>query len=279
MNGPTLVPFVNIARVTTGLSLLASPSHGRSGQKIVVVPNKDWHLPETRVLNYKGIGEINFHFDRESARNNPRVRFPRRSFGGNYSRGQLGLCNAEDAIDAWNGAESSRRAGCDAEKPFAIVELHELLDSNGEIITVEKAKQQEIIPKNFVPVVYVRGFSDSLRVEELSPSVLHQYFKANKKAFGWRRKSDYFKWFGKRLARNLFFNHKNGLIHKIVSEHNVLANGGLVDNGTITELGISGVKADIGNHSPFMYLFLHLDKVHRYGGIIANEMFYRSTRR
>lgn len=139
------------------------------------------------------------------------------------------------------------QAGVDAEKILAVIELHELVDAEGRIISVEKARSRGLIPINFVPSVVVRAVSETDRLKGLDKERFEKYFNYNQRKFGWKTHSDFFDWWVKRAAGNLARMHDYHFVHLSLGDENYLIDGGLVDTDQTSAMYFSSanVRRDV----------------------------------
>lgn len=117
----------------------------------------------------------------------------------------------------------------------ALLELEEIAFPNGEIISIEEAKNRRVINANETPVLGLRVYrnKDRIRHLERNPIVVLNRAKAFveqelKQRLAWE---EYLFWFAQTLGENLRGIHKNGYWHGWVSSHNVTLACEIIDFG------------------------------------------------
>jgi len=158
----------------------------------------------------------------------------------------VGLLDFDSAFLDYQMSEEFLEAGIRTCRTIAIIELKELIISNHKF-SVKQAMEENLLLKNFRPVVEIRAFGTKARIEDLEPG-LFEYenellFKDAKKfvaqELGYKKalsSEDYFIWFAKTLGANVALIHKNGWSHHNLRPHNITLDCRIVDLDTITQL-------------------------------------------
>jgi hypothetical protein len=122
--------------------------------------------------------------------------------------------------------------------PIAIIELKKVRLKNGEKVSVKELKEQFIIPENFTPVLYVRGFSEVMRVSDARKSDIRKFAKEHGIKF-----EEYPSWLMGRLAENLAKTHSAGITHENLFTDNIGIDGCIVDWDTARDVNPNSPEA------------------------------------
>jgi hypothetical protein len=133
-----------------------------------------------------------------------------------------GLENRKDAEKDRDWSERFLHAGIRSTRVIAIIKPHEIIDSEGNAISIDEAKKRGLIPPEYEPVLTVRAFGVKTRVNEqtdqskkfffLDDARRFVAFELNKNIDEFSFK-DYMEWFAKTLGKNIGLMHSNGWAH------------------------------------------------------------------
>ena len=172
-------------------------------------------------------------------------------FGKGYygHEGVAGLMDYNEAAQQWLLHEKLAESGVKTAKPLAIIELKELLDAEGNRMSVAEAVEKELIPKNFRPVLFFRAVTETNRLQTLArdPKALAAYVKANARVFGGAKPENYFHWVMRKAGENLARIHDAGIAHGNYSEHNITADASVLDPDMSRALDAAAQKRDLEN--------------------------------
>lgn len=152
-----------------------------------------------------------------------------------------GILDLESARASRDKEEEFLRAGIRTSRSIAFIKPEEIVDKEGQKISVDEAKKQGMIPEEMNPVLLVRAFGTRARVSDLRDKVsdlqdsalLRDAKRLVAQEFGFDEKSfsddDYFEWFAKTLGENVGRMHREGFVHNYLTGHNVTADCRIVD--------------------------------------------------
>jgi len=194
------------------VDLLALPQHGRSlsFNRLIVDKNGEVY----RYLDLKGVGMKKSDSIHEPIQN--------------AISEVWGLMDYEDAKKDWEMSGVLIKNGVKTAAPFAIIQLNQIITANGERVSVEELKKQGRIPEEYQPVVYVRAFSEFMRVHDAEKQDFEKFAKEHRMSV-----EEYVKWWIKEEARNLSRIHSAGMTHNGVHIGNVTLDGRIVDNNSV----------------------------------------------
>ncbi|MEM3555105.1 MAG: hypothetical protein QXF56_00040 [Candidatus Micrarchaeia archaeon] len=139
-----------------------------------------------------------------------------------------GLMNLENAKADWEASNLFIKNGIKTSAPIAIIEIKEVIMADGEKVGVEELKKRKIIPESFQPVLYVRGFSELMRVDEAEKEDFEKF--AAQRGMSIR---GYTLWWVERQANNLARIHNLNKSHGHLIPQNLTLDAGMVDNSTV----------------------------------------------
>ena len=166
-----------------------------------------------------------------------------------YGYEGLGLEDLEDAEKDRDWSEKFVHAGIRSTRVIAIIKPHEIIDSEGNAISIDEAKKRGLIPKEYEPVLTVRAFGVKTRVnEQMGPSKKFFFlddarrfvaFELNKNIDEFSFK-DYMEWFAETLGKNIGLMHSNGWAHGVLwtgysNPSNVTLDCRIVDLDTVCD--------------------------------------------
>jgi len=205
--------------------------------------NKDGTKQLFRDVDIKGMGYLNYFQDKEDSKIHQFViediaRKPERQ-GHAQSWGISTLDRAERDVRI---SKEFRELGIRTYRIAAIISLKEVV-YQGEIISVEKAKEIGIIATDAEPVLEVRAFGTHARLidafTDLKTDQKRKDFLEDARLLvaaelGKDPKSftqfEYLKWLGGTIGKNLALMHKNGYLHGFLAQgHNITLDGAFVD--------------------------------------------------
>ncbi|QQG45664.1 MAG: hypothetical protein HYW89_01965 [Candidatus Sungiibacteriota bacterium] len=235
------------------------PGRGRSGL-IGSVVFEDQQGRRYRDLGIKGIGVFNLSFDTGSAE------VARVIEQGPHEA--LGLVNYPHAIRDWDYAEDFLRSGIRTYRIVAIASLEEIVDENGQKISVFEAKRLKIIPEGMNPVIEVRAFGTTERIDYLASggqdrermalddakALVAQELGKDPQKFSWE---EYTEWFVKTLGQQVAKIRNLGLHNGYLTSHNITLDCRIVDLDSV-----ASVRDKIEDYR-------------RFGVIHSKEWFYK----
>lgn len=218
--------------------LKASGGHYRSGLLGRVI-FKDKEGRFYRDVDLKGMGRV---FSRDSSGLEFEVGEVTRRHGG--EKGQAsGILDLEWAKHSRDMSEKFLEKGIRTERYIALIEPKEIIDSQGQKISIAKAKKVGILPERLQPAIALRAFATKFRVYDIQDirsyktsdfikkledarKIVSQELGINEKNFSFKK---YFKWFAKTLGENIGKMHNNGWFHNYLTEHNITLDCRIVD--------------------------------------------------
>lgn len=162
------------------------------------------------------------------------------------TQGREGLLDFDTAFFCYQISEKFIEVGIRTCRTIAIIELKQFI-VDGHKFSLKQAREEDLLDKDFRPVVEIRAFGTKARIENLEPWV--GLFNGQRLLFGDAKKfvaqelgykkissRDYFIWFAKTLGTNVGLIHKNGWSHHNLRPHNITLDCRIVDLDTVTQL-------------------------------------------
>jgi hypothetical protein len=159
-----------------------------------------------------------------------------------------GLDRSFNSLSDWHYSNEFLRSGIRTTVPVALVRLKSILTKDGEEKSVQRAARDGDIPatteydgrKKFVPYLYLKGFSEIVRMVDVRPN-------------GYRRVASamglsvpmYAQLWTKEVARNIALMHNLGLAHNYIWCHNLTVDGCLVDLDSVSKGGPLDIVGDM----------------------------------
>lgn len=156
-----------------------------------------------------------------------------------------GLFDIEGAVADKDSSMLFLRNGVKTAAPFMIIEIEEVITKNGERKSIEDLKKKGELHKNirydeeilpYRPVLYIRLFSEVMRLEDATKSDYEKFAEEHKMSL-----KEYRRWWVGREADNIARIHELGKFHNGISDHNLTIDGCIVDNDSVKS--ISGSDA------------------------------------
>lgn len=224
--------------------LEASTHHGRSAiLGRVVFEDKDGN--RWRDIDVKGIGNIS------------QIELSVEKVEISKQKGEsMGLLRLASAYKDAETAEMFLKLGIRTCRPIAIILLEEIVDENGNKVSIEEGENRGVIAKNMKPVVEVRAWTTKSRVDDLrsgrgfeveSKPYLADAIELVSAELGVENmtKSDYLKWFAETLGKQVGLMHKNGWFHGYITAHNITLDCRIVDLDSVDRLEIEDTEEKI----------------------------------
>jgi len=139
-----------------------------------------------------------------------------------------GLTNLENAKADWEVSNLFIKNGIKTSAPVAIIEIKEVIMGDGEKAGVEELRRRGVLPKNFQPVLYIRGFSELMRIDEAEREDFEKFAAHHGMSL-----HKYASWWVERQADNLAKIHNLNKSHGHLIGQNLTLDGGMVDNSTV----------------------------------------------
>ncbi len=204
------------------------PGHSRSAV-IVRMEIRDTSGRVYKIIDAKGVGYI---------KGPPRIQ-PR--YGATLPL-TLGIFDAEDARLDVKMSELFLGYGMNVPRPIAVIDLHEIVGSDGKPMSVETAKEQGIVLEDLNPVIEIRAFTTRTRLQDV---------------INGRRKDYEGMYTNEELARNLGRNvgimHSHGWKHGVMTPHNIALDGSIMDFDFAMES--NDVREDLREIEKTLHLF------------------------
>jgi len=203
--------------------------------------DKQGHL--YRDIDLKGVGHIEFFEESKPTVEEIVFRNLKESYG---------ILDYQEAVKVVKITEEVSQFGIRTERYISLIALKEIIDKDGNKISIEEAKKREMIDKTIRPVLAIRAFGIKNRIEEASKfekvedarRLVSQELGLNEKEF---TLDNYLKWFAQTLGENLGKLHKNNWVHRGLSSHNITLDCRLVDFDTAEKfnfLSLDKIKND-----------------------------------
>jgi len=174
--------------------------------------------------------------------------------GGSKTLGVLDRPYAENDIKM---AEKFLKAGIRTYRPIALIRLQEIIDKNGDKISMGMAKSRGLVKRKDEPVVEVRAFGTRARTEDLqyadrdilikdARSLVAQEIGKNPDDFS---SKDYLGWFIETMAVSLARMHSKNWIHGYLTPHNITLDGRIIDLDSVETAREVGKRKKAGENS------------------------------
>jgi hypothetical protein len=246
----------------------AMSGHGRSAILGRVVFDDD-EGRMYRDVDLKGIGSI---IPEKNTVGIGRI-FEKASDGTKEAYGLLRLSSAYHDRDM---SEAFLAAGIRTHRIVAIISLSEIIDANGDKITIEDAQREGKIPESIKPVISVRAYGTKYRFDDLTDiEKVHSYsagelrdlkqsdsnkeIKSNllddamamvAQELGRKpeefSKQEYAEWLANTIGTSVGRMHKNGWYHGYLKTHNFTLDGRITDLDSVGWLSRSGSNEGAG---------------------------------
>ncbi|MCX6776125.1 MAG: hypothetical protein NT130_04735 [Candidatus Micrarchaeota archaeon] len=165
----------------------------------------------------------------------------------------MGLVGSIDSAEDWDASNLFIENGIKTSAPIAIIEIKEFITKDGERLSTEELRKQGILKNEdesheFTPVIYLRAFSEVMRVGDARKEDVEKFAKEHGMA-----SDEYVAWWTKKVAKNVAKIHDLGKAHRNLIGHNITVDGCIVDNDTVTNVGKSArispekYAIDVGN--------------------------------
>ena len=256
-------------------NLEVSDSHTRSGiLGRVIFSDQEGRL--YRDIDLKGVG----YFRRSGYQNDKLTVKPRMGSYGKISggksafgmfRGTPGIANQELIRRDINYSEKFLKAGIRTHRAVAVVDLKEVVDEEGDKVTIAEAKKRGILSEKDEPIVEIRAYGvrsrlfdvdnaleslkteDALRLLSDAKNIVAQELNIDLDKFTYDK---YFEWLIKTMALNLARMHYNRWVNGYITEHNITLDGRIVDLDSVDTIltakrasnkGVYGVSKTFDN--------------------------------
>jgi tRNA A-37 threonylcarbamoyl transferase component Bud32 len=178
-----------------------------------------------RDIDLKGVGHIEFFDDSKAS-------VEEIAFRG--LKGSYGILDYEKALKVIKTTEEISQLGIRSERYISLIALKEIIDKNGNKISIDEARKREMIDEETTPVLAIRAFGAKNRIEEaFQINKVEDARKLVSQELGFEDKeftlNDYLNWFAQTLGENLGKLHKNNWVHRGLSSHNITLDCRLVD--------------------------------------------------
>lgn len=153
-----------------------------------------------------------------------------------------GILNLQDAYKDRDSTEAFLEKGIRTHRAVAIISLKEIVDENGNKISIKEAKRRGILHEGQKPVLEIRAYGTKMRIADAREKtavedamrLVAQELERAPKTFGER---EYFAWFAETLARQVARMHKNGWVHQYLTNHNITLDARVTDLDSVTAIG------------------------------------------
>lgn len=160
-----------------------------------------------------------------------------------------GMADLSYLLTERNTTEELYKNGIRTYRIAALLEIKEIIDRDGKIISVEKAKAKRIIREERQPAMALRAFVTKARLEEAkyNPLAIKDAMILVAGELGRDPKdfsaTEYVFWLAETLARELAKIHNLGFTHGYISPHNVTLDGRIVDTDGMDKLANQKMQA------------------------------------
>ncbi len=219
------------------------PKHNRSALLgRLLFSDKDGN--KYREIDLKGVGYIEPHSIYREKRNQTRVgKIEKRVNLAVGVEGSMGLTSIQDAEKNQERAELFFKNNIRAIRTIAIIELQEIVDENGEKISIKQAEKLGIIPENFIPCIEARAMVTKARIDDLDNDNWEILLQDAIKLFAQEtqqkpeniNKQEYIKWFAKTLGAQVARIHQLGFSHQYLTPHNITLDCRILDFDSVQQ--------------------------------------------
>ena len=155
---------------------------------------------------------------------------------------------------AWSDKDAAAiflRAGISTYQILAITELEEIIDAQGNKISIAEAKARQLIKTTDKPVVEIRAFGTRARIGDLeneAEGVAARLFEDARllvsQSLGLPEESfsgtEYARWFVNEIAHGVARMHAAGLVHGYLNSHNITLDAKIVDLDSVEKTEEAG---------------------------------------
>ena len=242
------IPFNLKVGEATNLGIFLTPSEQDTERRVevnklhqragvvgrVVFQDKERRL--YRDVDLKGIGYLGM-VEGEPGEESQKLTVKPVKPQGTQGEGVWGLLGLHSAMRAKDMEEQLLELGVHTTRTVSIIELKEIVDENGNKISIEEAKEKKIVPENYTPALQMRAFGTRARFEDVEKKVhnaevlLEDGKKLVAQEMGKEKISNgrYLDWLVDVLAKNLAIMHKNGYAHGNLHGQNITLDGRITD--------------------------------------------------
>lgn len=230
---------------TMQLQLLPEQEATRSGLAgSVIFKDKDGNM--WRDVDVKGIGKIQFY----GAGLWPEVQSPSHEKSYQDELEAIGLEDFNHAERNRIMAERFLKASIRTYRTIGMSLLEEIIDDDGDKISIEEAKERGMIPRDMQPVAEMRAFVTKERIGGIhggsqtaerwnaalqdAKMLVTQELGIKPEEFSNRK---YLEWFAKTLGEQIAKLHKLGLAHNYLSAHNITLDCRIIDLDSVDTAG------------------------------------------
>lgn len=126
----------------------------------------------------------------------------------------------------------------------SLIELEEIVDESGQKVSIEEAKEKEIIPQEYEPVLVARAFGTKARLVDViedTPNAKVLFDDARKIVaanFGKESisRTRYFIWLARTIGGSLARMHKGGYVHGNLHAQNITLDGRIMDLDAVKKI-------------------------------------------
>lgn len=232
--------FVDWSGQKTEFNLLGLPQHGRSLSFNVTFSDK--YGNQYNYVQVKGVGVP------KSSEIGEVVRAP---LGGLAEEGVHGIEDYLAAKIDWEMGNLFLASGIQTSAPIAIIKLESVIMSNGDSASIEGLMRCGQMPRTLhyfdekertelIPVIYLVGFSEMMRVSDLYSGDLERFAKDRGASV-----HDYCTWFAENVAKNVAKMHNLGKVHTYLTDHNIAIDAHIVDHDGVQDKTANTVAEDV----------------------------------
>lgn len=235
----------NISESEKSFPLGAMEWHMRSGLVGKVV-FKDQEGRLYRDVDIKGVGAIKMEFPSEKLvveKMEPQEK--------HYSKETPhGFCDYKYAENDKHKSELLLKKGLRTHRVLGIIKLKEVIDEDGNKISIAEARKNHYIRKNTQPVLEVRAFGTKARIMDFNSERTNRLLldarimiaqELGKKPEEFSRE-DYLEWFAKTLGEQVAIIHNAGYWDGYLTEHNITLDCRVVDLDSVERFTGNGVE-------------------------------------
>ncbi|VVB77259.1 Uncharacterised protein [uncultured archaeon] len=171
-----------------------------------------------------------------------------------YERGldqqnALGMERSINALHDWEYSNYFLSSGIRTHVPLALIKFKSILLASGERIDVGDAIKEKVLPATreydtrqvkFVPYLYLKGFGEMMRVIDLHKEEYEAFAKERGLSV-----QEYAVSWGREVGRNVALMHNLGLAHGYITDHNLTADGRIVDLDSMSKGTHSSIGEDL----------------------------------
>ncbi|NYZ76161.1 hypothetical protein H0N98_02830 [Candidatus Micrarchaeota archaeon] len=148
-----------------------------------------------------------------------------------------GLLNYDDAKIDWDMSNLFLRNRIRTSAPIAMGRVEEIIFAGGKRPSMKDLRMQGWIPPyveeeyqriKYVPVIYIRGFSEIMRLQDAEKEDYERFANAHGMTL-----VEYRDWWIEEVAKNLARMHNLGKAHNALNVHNLTLDGCIVDHDAV----------------------------------------------